>query len=167
LVLLDYLIFDKIFTIIRACVLLQSQPLTRPIAFASIAIQPIMTKLDKNEQKIIVKENPGAADNTRIFIDGSTRSYAVLRTVVIGFGTYQPGWRWSLHAGPQVGMASENHIGYIISGSMMVKDLSGKEEEIEPGFAFEIAPGSDAWVIGDSYFQNLGGKIENIYFKFS
>jgi len=32
---------------------------------------------------------------------------------------------------------------------MMVKDLSGNEEKIEPGFAFEIEPGSDAWVIGD------------------
>ena len=32
---------------------------------------------------------------------------------------------------------------------MRVKDLSGNVEEIEPGFAFEITPGSDAWVIGD------------------
>ena len=31
----------------------------------------------------------------------------------------------------------------------MVKDISGNEEKIEPGFAFEIEPGSDAWVIGD------------------
>jgi len=30
-----------------------------------------------------------------------------------------------------------------------VKDPSGNKEEIEPGFAFEIAPGSDAWVIGN------------------
>jgi hypothetical protein len=31
----------------------------------------------------------------------------------------------------------------------MVKDPSGNEAEIAPGDAFEIAPGSDAWVIGD------------------
>ena len=108
-----------------------------------------MTKLDYNKQESIVKGNPSTADNTRIFIDGSTRSYTALRTAAIGFGTYQPGWRWSLHAGPQINKASENHIGYVFSGRMMVKDLSGNEEEIEPGFAFEIAPGSDAWVIGD------------------
>jgi len=48
-----------------------------------------------------------------------------------------------------MGKDSENHIGYVISGRMMVKNLSGNEEEIEPGFAFEIGPGSDAWVIGD------------------
>jgi hypothetical protein len=109
----------------------------------------MMKKPDKNEQSSIVKENPSTAGNTRIFIDGSTRSYADLRTAFIGFGTYQPGWRWSLHAGPQVGKDSENHIGYVISGHMMVKDPSGHEAEIEPGYAFEIAQGSDAWVIGN------------------
>ena len=108
-----------------------------------------MTKSDKNEQATIVKGNPATAGNTRIFIDGSIRSHAALRTAAIGFGTYKPGWRWSLHAGPQTGRPSDNHIGYIISGRMMVRDLSGNEAEIEPGCAFEIAPGSDAWVIGD------------------
>lgn len=58
-------------------------------------------------------------------------------------------WRWSLHAGPQMGKDSENHIGYVISARMMVKDPSGNEAEIESGCAFEIARGSDAWVIGD------------------
>ena len=108
-----------------------------------------MTELDKKKQKSIVKGNPSTADNARIFIDGSTRSSAVLRTAAIGFGTYKPGWRWSLHAGPQMGKDSKNHIGYVLSGRMIVKDLSGNEEEIKPGFAFEIAPGSDAWVIGN------------------
>jgi len=108
-----------------------------------------MIKSNKNVQTTIVKGNPSTADNTRSFIDGSTRSYATLRTAAVGFGTYKPGWRWSLHAGPQVGKDSENHIGYVISGRMIVKDLYGNEAEIEPGCAFEIAPGSDAWVIGD------------------
>lgn len=84
-----------------------------------------------------------------MFIDGSTRSYTALRTAAIGLGTYQPGWRWSLHAGSQTGKDSENHIGYIISGRMMVSDTSGNQVEIEAGCAFEMEPGSDAWVIGD------------------
>ena len=108
-----------------------------------------MTKPDKSSQPSIAKGNPSTAGNTRVFVDGSTRSYAALRTAAIGFGTYKPGWRWSLHARSQMGKDSENHIGYIISGHMMVKDPSGNEAEIEPGCAFEIAPGSDAWVIGD------------------
>jgi hypothetical protein len=108
-----------------------------------------MKKRYLSSRSSIVKGNPSTTANVRVFIDGSTRSYAILRTAAIGFGTYQPGWRWSLHAGPQVGKDSENHIGYVISGRMMVKDPSGNEAGIEPGCAFEIAPGSDAWVIGD------------------
>jgi mannose-6-phosphate isomerase-like protein (cupin superfamily) len=53
-----------------------------------------------------------------------------------------------LHAGPQTRKQSENHIGYIISGRMKVKDPTGIETEINPGEAFEIGPGSDAWVFG-------------------
>jgi len=108
-----------------------------------------MAKQNSNHQIGIIKENPDNERNKRLFIDGSTRSYAALRTAAIGFGTYEPGWRWSLHAGPQTGKGSENHIGYVISGRMMVKDQCGNEAEIESGCAFEIVPGSDAWVIGD------------------
>jgi quercetin dioxygenase-like cupin family protein len=41
----------------------------------------------------------------------------------------------------------EKHIGYVVSGRMMVKDPSGNEAEVVPGDAFEISAGSDAWVI--------------------
>jgi len=68
--------------------------------------------------------DPSAGD-ARTFLDGSTRSYTVLHTAVIGIGTYLPGWKWSLHAKPQTGKTSERHIGYIVSGSMMVEDSSG------------------------------------------
>jgi redox-sensitive bicupin YhaK (pirin superfamily) len=105
--------------------------------------------MKNSEKKSIVTCNPKTAGNARTFLDGSTRSYATLRTAAVGFGTYKPGWRWSLHAGPQVGKDSENHIGYVISGQMMVKDSYGNTVVIEPGCAFELAPGSDAWVIGD------------------
>jgi len=108
-----------------------------------------MIKPNKRVPSGIVKGNPGTAGNTRVFLDGSTRSSTALRTAVIGLGTYQPGWRWSLHAGPQLGKNSENHIGYVLSGRMMVSDPSGNKAEIEAGCAFEISPGSDAWVPGD------------------
>jgi hypothetical protein len=109
-----------------------------------------MIKPNKNSQTGIIKGNPNTAGNTRVFLDGSTRSHTTLRTAVIGFGAYQPGWRWSLHVKPQRGKDSENHIGYVVSGRMMVKDPYGNEMEIEPGCAFEIVPGSDAWVIGEN-----------------
>ncbi len=85
-------------------------------------------------------------ETRREFLDGSIRSYALLRTAAVGLGVYQPGWRWSLHAGPQTGRPSENHIGYVVSGSMMIQDTEGRQQRVEPGFAFEIEAGGDAWV---------------------
>jgi len=105
--------------------------------------------MKKHSKDSIVAENPRTADNVRTFLDGSTRSHATLRTAAVGYGTYKPGWRWSLHAGPQVGKDAENHIGYVISGHMVVEDAFGNKTEIKPGFAFELAPGCDAWVFGE------------------
>jgi|GEM_PF-1259297 len=109
-----------------------------------------MAEQDKNTALTIVSGNPGNTCDVRTFIDGSIRSQTILRTAAIGFGIYQPGWRWSLHAGPQTGKSSGNHIGYVVSGRMMIKDASGKESEIEPGCAFEAGPDHDAWVLGDA-----------------
>lgn len=96
---------------------------------------------------IIAKSLPDS-DQQRIFLDESKRSAVQLRSAVIGMGTYLPGWKWSLHAGPQIGKPSEHHIGYIISGNMMIRDAAGFEQEIGPGDAFEVTPGADAWVTG-------------------
>jgi hypothetical protein len=109
-----------------------------------------MAEPDQRIASDVVIGNPADAGNVRKFLDGSTRFYTVLRSAAIGFGTYRPGWRWSLHAGPQTGKESMRHIGYIISGRMMVRDSSGKVVEVESGYAFEVGPGGDAWVIGDS-----------------
>ncbi len=98
----------------------------------------------------IIAKSLAESEKSRTFIDGSARSIVRLRSAVIGLGTYQPGWRWSLHAGSQTGKASENHVGYIISGSIVVQDASGFEQKIGPGEAFEVAPGHDAWVAGSA-----------------
>jgi uncharacterized cupin superfamily protein len=89
------------------------------------------------------------AENSRTFLDGSIRSSVKLRSAIIGSGVYQAGWKWSLHAGSQTGRASENHIGYIISGHMTVQDAAGTEWNVGPGDAFEVGPGHDAWVVGN------------------
>jgi hypothetical protein len=93
--------------------------------------------------------NPAESGDIGRFLDGSVRSRIALRSVCIGWGTYQPGWRWSLHAGGPSGKPSENHVGYVLSGRLTVQDSSGTEIEIGPGEAFEVGPGHDAWVIGD------------------
>ena len=99
------------------------------------------------EKEIVVK-NLRLSENTREFIDGSSRSAEKLRTSYIGLGTYKPGWCWSKHAGKQTGKRSQNHIGYVISGSLVIKSPSGEEQIIGPGDAFELTAGHDAWVNG-------------------
>lgn len=82
------------------------------------------------------------------FLDGSKRSAAVLRSAFVGIGVYQSGWRWSEHVGKRIGKVSENHIGYVLSGSFTVRG-GGEEAVVGPGEAFELAQGHDVWVNGD------------------
>jgi len=108
-----------------------------------------MLEEENRSSKGVVIGKPDGSINNRTFIDGSTRSYVTLTTAAIGHGTYKPGWRWSLHARPQVGKPSESHIGYVLSGQMMIRDPDGNEAKVSIGEAFEIVAGSDAWVVGD------------------
>jgi hypothetical protein len=84
---------------------------------------------ERSAETNLVTGNPLNADNLRNFLDGSSRSETMLRSARIGFGTYQVGWKWSLHAGPQTGKSSGNHIGYILSGHMVIRDATGIERE--------------------------------------
>jgi uncharacterized cupin superfamily protein len=99
-------------------------------------------------KKELIIENLLTSENKWTFIDGSERSAENLRTSFIGIGTYQPGWRWSLHVGKQTGKPSQNHIGYVLSGSFTVQSAGGEEAVVGPGDAFELTPGHDAWVNG-------------------
>ena len=99
--------------------------------------------------KDVTVKTPNSTENLRTFLDGSKRSVAVLESVAIGWGEYLPGWKWSLHAGPQTGKSSEAHIGYVLSGQMAVRAANSKEVTVSPGMAFEVQPGHDAWVVGD------------------
>ena len=84
------------------------------------------------------------------YLDGSKRTAVILDTVVIGKGEYRPGWKWSKHVGAMTGKKSKSHIGYILSGEMMIKSANGKETKVGPGDAFEVKPDHDAWVIGNT-----------------
>lgn len=88
-------------------------------------------------------------ENPHQFLDGSQRSVIVFKSIKIGRGTYQPGWQWSKHAGPQTGKASQYHLGLIESGNMMIRTKDGAERELGPGDLFELEPGHDAWVVGE------------------
>ena len=69
----------------------------------------------------------------------------------IGRYTFQPGWRWSECIKPVVGTEScqVEHIGYFVSGRLNITHQDGGEREIGAGEVYRVAPGHDAWVVGD------------------
>jgi len=69
----------------------------------------------------------------------------------IGRGTFEPGWRWSESVGPIVGtdMCSLPHVGYVLSGRMMIAPEDGDGFEISAGDAVNISPNHDSWTVGD------------------
>jgi hypothetical protein len=73
----------------------------------------------------------------------------------------QPGWRWSECIKPVVGTEScqATHIGLATSGRLHVAHDDGTEAEVEPGFVYRVAPGHDAWVVGDEPF--VGYEFES------
>ena len=82
------------------------------------------------------------------FLDGSKRAAGALETVIIGKGKYLPGWQWSKHIGAITGKKSKAHIGYVLSGEMIIQNSKGVKIKVGPGEAFEVGPGHDAWVSG-------------------
>jgi quercetin dioxygenase-like cupin family protein len=70
---------------------------------------------------------------------------------VVGRGTFEPGWRWSTHVKPIAGTDScqAAHTGYVVSGRMKIVMDDGEELELGPGDFADIAPGHDAWIIGE------------------
>ena len=65
--------------------------------------------------------------------------------------TFEPGWKWSESVKPVAGTKSCEvaHMGYMMSGRMMIKMDDGTEVEFKPGDVGVIPPGHDAWVLGD------------------
>jgi hypothetical protein len=69
----------------------------------------------------------------------------------IARAVFQPGWRWSTDLAPMVGTRSCQlaHTGYIVSGHFHVRMDDGREHDFGPGDGHVVAPGHDAWVVGD------------------
>jgi hypothetical protein len=65
-------------------------------------------------------------------------------------GTFEPGWKWSESVKPIVGTDSceVEHVGYMVSGTMVLKMDDGTETTFHAGDAVSIPPGHDAWVTG-------------------
>src|SRR5690349_14657736 len=68
--------------------------------------------------------------------------------------TFEPGWKWSECVKPVAGTDScqARHVGVASAGTLHVTHDDGSEMEVEPGQAYVIEPGHDAWVVGDETF---------------
>jgi quercetin dioxygenase-like cupin family protein len=91
-------------------------------------------------------------EEIRPFESGSGQLELVnLKEGIVGRATFQPGWKWSEHVKPIAGTDSceAAHRGYFVSGRMKVMSDDGDEMEYGPGDFAIMAPGHDAWVVGD------------------
>ena len=78
--------------------------------------------------------------------------------MAIGRATYQPGWKWSYHVGPALGLArcSVEHVGLVLSGMATAAFDDGSVVELRAGELFYIPPvPHDSWVVGDQPYVSL------------
>jgi quercetin dioxygenase-like cupin family protein len=78
--------------------------------------------------------------------------------LTIGRATYEPGWKWSEHAGPALGRTRcpVEHVGLVVSGVATAAFDDGRVIELTPGTLFYIPPTPhDSWVVGDEPYVSL------------
>lgn len=78
--------------------------------------------------------------------------------LTIGRATYQPGWKWSVHVGPDVGAerCGVEHVGLVLSGCATAAFADGTVVELRAGELFHIPPEPhDSWVVGDEPYVSL------------
>lgn len=95
--------------------------------------------------------NFDSPDETRPFAAHGQVAVVDLGGHPVGFASFEPGWRWSEDVKPIAGTSScqAPHLLYCLSGRMGIVMDDGSEGEIGPGEVAHIAPGHDAWTIGD------------------
>ena len=81
-----------------------------------------------------------APNKTRVEVIG-------LEGFTLGRIICEPGWRWSECVKPVVKTEScqVSHVGYCVSGRLVVKLKDGTEKTVSAGQSYTIPPGHDAW----------------------
>jgi len=96
-------------------------------------------------------------DETRVLERGKFE-IVHLGGLTIGRATYEPGWKWSQHVGPNVGTSrcGVEHVGLVLSGKCAVSFDDGRVIELRAGELFHIpAVPHDSWVIGNERYVSL------------
>lgn len=98
-----------------------------------------------------------APDETRVMIKGKFELVHI-GGMTIGRATYEPGWKWSEHVGPSVGVSrcSVEHVGMVLAGTATAAFDDGSVIELKAGELFYIPPAPhDSWVVGDEEYVSL------------
>jgi len=95
-------------------------------------------------------KNFGKPDEVREFPHGRLEVVKIGEAAV-GRATLQPGWRWSTALKPTAKTEScqAPHFQYHISGVLRIRMDDGHEFDCRPGDVSMLAPGHDAWVVGN------------------
>lgn len=102
---------------------------------------------------IIVSKNLDVPYEVREIGNGKMESVHLEGNVLARI-TLKPGWRWSKDMKPSMrtNLCQAHHLQYVISGRLVVRMEDGTEFDLRPGDCVSIAPGHDAWVVGNEPF---------------
>jgi hypothetical protein len=78
--------------------------------------------------------------------------------VTVGRATYQPGWKWSIHVGPGLGLlrCPVEHVGLVLAGEATAAFEDGRIIALRAGELFHIPSlPHDSWVVGDVPYVSL------------
>jgi quercetin dioxygenase-like cupin family protein len=78
--------------------------------------------------------------------------------MTIGRATYQPGWKWSAHVGPGLGLSRcpVEHVGLVLMGEATATFENGRIIPLRTGDMFYIPPlPHDSWVVGNEPYVSL------------
>jgi quercetin dioxygenase-like cupin family protein len=112
--------------------------------------------VSRDELQVILKRFE-APDEVREFEKGRFELVHI-GGLTIGRATYQPGWRWSVHVGPNVGASHchVEHVGLVLSGTATAAFEDGTVVQLRAGELFYIPPRPhDSWVIGEEPYVSL------------
>jgi quercetin dioxygenase-like cupin family protein len=96
-------------------------------------------------------------DEVRVFRKGR---FEIVRLggVIVGRATYEPGWKWSVDVGAELGSTrcQVEHVGLVLSGVATAAFEDGSVVHLRAGELFHIPPiPHDSWVVGDEPYVSL------------
>ena len=110
--------------------------------------------MDKLEAIVRAFDSP---DEVRQMLKGR---FEIVRIagMTIGRATYEPGWKWSEHVGPSLGLSRccVEHLGLVLAGHAVAAMDGGELLDLRAGTLFYVPPvPHDSWVVGDQQYVSL------------